>query len=877
MVGPRHARMSMPPPAPGAIDRPRLTVLVDQRPVTVLAGMAGFGKSTLLATTVGRQQVRGAGVWLTVDDSDRDPVRLVSDLLAAASLAGVEQLTAALAPLRASSLRAEPVTLVDALLEALYDTAEPLVLALDDAQHLTGSKASAAVVDHLLRWAPDNMRVLIGARVMPPFRLQRLRLDDHLTYLAHNELAFSTDETAEAVKASGLELDAETVATIHDATGGWPAGVRMAILAASHIDRPDRPRNVPTELRRDRALADYLATEVLAALSGELRDFVLDSCLDERVCPSLIDSMRGTTTAEMLLEQCLSDGIFLSRGAAATDEPWYEWHPLFASHIRRRLSTDQPQRAVELHSAAAAWWVSVDAPTAIRHAVAAGNGDMAARIFSEHWLELFLEGRVDAVMDAVQHLPHAVADGGDAHLAQALVLVRRGRLDAARGEIDAARRAVERLPQQDQDGLRERTAIVELFLSGYDQGLGAAVESGEAMLERLSRGGRVPDPALQASVQVFVGMGEARLQTDEALPLGMLRASAATAHDTGLLALELTALAESCIPAIAEGRLTEVHDLAVDVLARAADRGWVGLVTLAPAVAYLGWLDYWRGNLTQARAQLERSLSMVLPFDTQMHELMLNFHAKTCLALGDVKAARASIAAIETMFGSGTVPPWGPSMLEGLEGLALIAEGRPREATALASSAPAQPEYRLAAAHRARVLLKAGDPAGALAELDRVPVKNNTFVHITCLSRCIEAEARSMLGRADAHLSLERALAAAEPDQLYGPFIAGGKRMVDLLKAHLRHGTSHPAALTQVLARLAREHEHHVPGWSERLTDRERVILQYLATNLTNAEIAEAEFISLHTTKTHIAHIYQKLGVGSRRAAIRRAAELDLY
>ena len=55
------------------------------------------------------------------------------------------------------------------------------------------------------------------------------------------------------------------------------------------------------------------------------------------------------------------------------------------------------------------------------------------------------------------------------------------------------------------------------------------------------------------------------------------------------------------------------------------------------------------------------------------------------------------------------------------------------------------------------------------------------------------------------------------------------------------------------------------------------MILRYLATNLTNAEIADAEFISVHTAKTHIAHIYRKLGVSSRRSAIRRAAELDLY
>ena len=83
--------------------------------------------------------------------------------------------------------------------------------------------------------------------------------------------------------------------------------------------------------------------------------------------------------------------------------------------------------------------------------------------------------------------------------------------------------------------------------------------------------------------------------------------------------------------------------------------------------------------------------------------------------------------------------------------------------------------------------------------------------------------------------------------------------------------------MTHVLGRIVEGQHQNITGWGERLTDRERVILQYLATNLTNAEIAEAEYISLHTAKTHIAHIYQKLGVSSRRAAIRRAAELELY
>ncbi len=62
----------------------------------------------------------------------------------------------------------------------------------------------------------------------------------------------------------------------------------------------------------------------------------------------------------------------------------------------------------------------------------------------------------------------------------------------------------------------------------------------------------------------------------------------------------------------------------------------------------------------------------------------------------------------------------------------------------------------------------------------------------------------------------------------------------------------------------------------EKLTQREQGILRYLATDLSHAEIAEAEFISVNTVKTHTAHVYQKLGVVNRRAAVRRSAELGL-
>jgi LuxR family maltose regulon positive regulatory protein len=60
------------------------------------------------------------------------------------------------------------------------------------------------------------------------------------------------------------------------------------------------------------------------------------------------------------------------------------------------------------------------------------------------------------------------------------------------------------------------------------------------------------------------------------------------------------------------------------------------------------------------------------------------------------------------------------------------------------------------------------------------------------------------------------------------------------------------------------------------LSARELDVLRLLGTDLDGPDIARQLFVSLNTVRTHTKNIYAKLGVNNRRAAVRRAAELDL-
>ena len=126
---------------------------------------------------------------------------------------------------------------------------------------------------------------------------------------------------------------------------------------------------------------------------------------------------------------------------------------------------------------------------------------------------------------------------------------------------------------------------------------------------------------------------------------------------------------------------------------------------------------------------------------------------------------------------------------------------------------------------------------------------------------------------------LERALTLAEPEGYVRIFVdegpphggpAGSGREQRDRRATTSAGCWRPSATVRATARPPDRH------LVEPLSERELDVLRLLATDLDGPDIARELVVSLNTVRTHTKNIYAKLGVNNRRAAVRRAEELDL-
>ena len=376
-------KLHVPRPQLGFVPRPRLVEALGEglaRGRVLICAPAGFGKTSLLADWA--RGSRRPVAWLGLDAGDNDPARFWRYVVVALDQAQ-PGIAGRLGPLLGPPAPRSFEGLVTALINEL--AAQPgrdeVLLVLDD-YHLVDAGPVHESVAFLLENLPPGLLLVVSGRADPPLPLARLRARGQLAELRAAELRFTTEEAAALLgAAAGPVLPDSAVVALTARTEGWAAGLQLAALSLR--GRTDTAGFVAAFSGSHRFVLDYLADEVLDGQPEQVRAFLLETSVLERLSGELCDAVTGRSGSQAMLHHIERAGLFL----VPLDEVrgWWRYHHLFADLLRARLEQEQSGRVQELHRAAAAWSDEHDlGDDAVRHALAAGDAAWAAQLVERH-------------------------------------------------------------------------------------------------------------------------------------------------------------------------------------------------------------------------------------------------------------------------------------------------------------------------------------------------------------------------------------------------------------------------------------------------------------------------------------------------------------
>jgi LuxR family maltose regulon positive regulatory protein len=380
-----------PPPRPGdvvreailaraATERARRVVLVD--------GPAGYGKTTLAAQVCARDGRPAA--WVTLRDSDNDPVRFLTRLVrAVAEAGGIDPRLRPPGPVAASALGA--AELLPRLLDALAG-GRAVQLVLDDV-HVVHEASAVGVLRSLAGEWPARSRLVLVSRIEPAVFVGRLRASHDLSEVHFAELALDRHETAEVLSRAGVSWPQAAVEELHSRTEGWAAGIVLAAMARPEPGETAAPAGLPGTARE---VAGYFFDEVLRRQAPDLREFMLLTSVVERLSAPLCEAMTNRTDSARLLAQLERHNAFLV--PLDRQRSWYRYHHLFREMLRAELGRQFPQAARGLLDRAAAWHEHDGAADeAFECARAIGDFDRAGRVLLRHGEDYVSRGRFETV------------------------------------------------------------------------------------------------------------------------------------------------------------------------------------------------------------------------------------------------------------------------------------------------------------------------------------------------------------------------------------------------------------------------------------------------------------------------------------------------
>jgi LuxR family maltose regulon positive regulatory protein len=357
------------PTSPGMlISRPRLSALLDESlkyPLTLVSAPAGFGKTMLLSAWTHSLPVSSPVVsWVSLDEDENDLQLFWTYILSAFDQQQPGRFTPLLKSLQ-SPVVPPLMSMLTALITSVQDSAEHLVLILDD-YHVITEQQVHATLWYLIERLPPQFHLILATRVDPPLPLMLLRERGQVLEVRTNQLRCTVGETrAFLYEAMGTELPDDTIQEVTARTEGWLVGLQL--LALSLQGRADPTTLLEETCGNQHYILDFLTQEVLYRQSQEMQTFLLSTCILEQLTASLCDAVTEQSNSQQMLEQLERANLFLM--SLDNEQQWYRYHALFAEALFSQLEQTDAHLVPILHARASRWYAQHHQTTpAIVHA-----------------------------------------------------------------------------------------------------------------------------------------------------------------------------------------------------------------------------------------------------------------------------------------------------------------------------------------------------------------------------------------------------------------------------------------------------------------------------------------------------------------------------
>jgi LuxR family maltose regulon positive regulatory protein len=912
-------KLYIPPPRPGIVPRLCLVARLNEglaagRKLALISASAGFGKTTLAS-----EWIAGCNrpvAWLSLDEGDNDPTRFLTYLIAALQTIAPNIGKGALAALQ-SPQPPSTESILTTLLNDIVALSDSFILVLDD-YHMIDSEPIDRALTFLLDHLPPQVHLVIATREDPSLPLPRYRVRGQLTELRAADLRFTPEEAGAFLnQMMNLNLSTENIAALEARTEGWVAGLQLAALSMQ--GRSDTAGFIQAFTGSHRFVLDYLAGEVLERQPERVRNFLLQTAILDRLSGSLCDAVTAQDGSRGMLEILERGNLFVI--PLDDQRQWYRYHHLFADVLQAHLIEAQPEQVSNLHQRASAWYEQNGlAPEAIRHALAAEDFERAAGLIELAWSAMDISYQSSTWLGWVKALPEVLIRARPVlSVGYAWALLDSGELEACESRLHDAEAWLE-TPSNEMIVVDK-----ELFRS-----LPATIATARAY--RALALGDIPATVQYARQALALALEQdqiRRIQATSLLGLAQYTSGDLEAAERSLADFHVNLQKTGEIPTligitflladirVALGRLHEAESLYQQSLRLATGQGEPMPLGTAELYRGLGELYVEWGHLEAAAQHLLTSQKLGEQTATTdwLHRLCVS-QARLREAQGDLDGALALLDEAERVYIRGPLPDVRP--VTALKARVWLKQGRLAEALGWARERGLSVDDDLSYPREfehitlARVLIAAGKSDGEVGSLDEATRLLGRLLQAAetggrlgsaiqiLLLQALAFQAQDNLPHALA--ALERALALAEPEGYVRIFVDEGEAMrllIEKQSLNRDHSLSAYAdkllsALTQPAAALKMaapksaiihqksdmiepEDRSAKNLLVEPLSERELEVLKLLRSELSGPEIAQQLIVSLNTLRTHTKNIFNKLGVNNRRAAIRRAEELDLF